>query len=309
MGELSLGLWLRELRAPFFTATIVPVLIGAAVACSDSSVVDLPLLSLTLLAALCLHAGSNMANDYYDYLSGCDTHPQYEEFSAPFFGGSRLLPEGLIQARDVHRASLLAIGIGIAIGLYLVWKAGWPILVLGLIGVFSGYLYVTLLAPRGLGEVSVFLNFGPLMVLGSQFVQVGRFSFEALLVSIPVGVFIAAVLWINEIPDLEADRAVGKDTLVVRLGRKSAVDVYMAMLIVGYVCIIVLSLARIIPICALISLASIPLALRSIGVSRAHYEEPSKMVAANAGMVMVHAVTGLLIVFSYPLCGWLSAIA
>jgi 1,4-dihydroxy-2-naphthoate octaprenyltransferase len=282
------------------------VFLGAAIAWHESNALSLALLSLTMLAALCLHAGSNMANDYFDYISGCDTHPQYDEFSAPFFGGSRLLPEGQLQAREVHRAALLAIGLGIGVGLYIVWRVGWPILILGLIGVLSGYLYVTCLAPRGLGEVSVFLNFGPLMVLGSQYAQVGHFSAEALLASMPVGILIAAVLWINEVSDFEADKAAGKDTLVVRLGRRRAADVYAALMAAAYALIAILSLSGAIPAWGLISLASLPLALRSITIARAHHESPSAMVSANAGTVMAHAVTGLLLALAYPIFDWLS---
>ncbi len=280
--------------------------LGAAVAWHESYALNLPLLALTMLGALCLHAGSNMANDYFDYMSGCDTHPQYDEFSSPFFGGSRLLPEGHLQARDVHRAALLAIGLGIAIGLYIVWKTGWPILVLGLIGALSGYFYVTCLAPRGLGDASVFLNFGPLMVLGSQYVQVGCFSAEALLTSLPVGILIAAVLWINEVSDFEADKAAGKDTLVVRLSRRRAVNVYVMLIVTAYAVILILSLLRVIPAWGLISLASFPLALRSVVIARAHYDSPSAMVSANASMVMTHAVTGLLLALAYPMFSWFS---
>lgn len=284
------------------------MLLGAAIAWHESYALNLALLALTMLAALCLHAGSNMANDYFDYVSGCDTHPQYDEFSAPFFGGSRLLPEGKLQAKDVHRAALLAIGLGVGVGLYIAWRVGFPILVLGVIGVLSGYLYVTCLAPRGLGEASVFLNFGPLMVLGSQYVQVGHFSAEALLASVPVGILIAAVLWINEVSDFEADRAAGKDTLVVRLGRPNAVSVYAALMATAYAFIVVLSLGNVIPAWGLISLASLPLALRSIATARAHHDRPSAMVSANAGTVMTHAVTGLLVAVAYPLLHLLSPI-
>jgi len=302
---LRLGLWFRELRAPFFTATIVPVFLGAAVVWRDSSTLDLPMLLMTLFAALCLHAGANMANDYFDYVSGCDTHPQYQEFSAPFFGGSRLLPEGLLVPRDVHRAALLVIGVGVAVGLYIVWRTGWPVLALGLIGVLTGYLYVKYLAPRGLGEVAVFFSFGPLTVIGSQYVQAGSINLDGLLASLPVGIFIAAVLWINEVPDLDADRAAGKITLVVRLGRRRAVVVFMALLVAGFASIIALCFADIIPICGLVSLVSMPLALRVAGVAWRNHENPSQIIPANSGTVLLHALTGLLLVISYPLCGLL----
>jgi 1,4-dihydroxy-2-naphthoate octaprenyltransferase len=199
----------------------------------------------------------------------------------------------------------LAIGSGIVLGLYIVWQVGWPILVLGLVGVFSGYLYVVHLAPRGLGEFAVLVNFGPLMVLGSYYAQTGLISGEALLVSIPVGLLIAAVLWINEVSDYEADRTAAKNTLVVRLGRRRAVNAYLALIISSYALIVLLSLLEITPLCAAISLVSLPIAIRSIRLARHHSTEPSRMVGANAGTVMIHASTGLLLALSYPICSWI----
>jgi len=294
-------IWMRELRAPFFTATIVPVLLGATMAWYRAGVFNVTHFMLTLIAALCLHAGTNMINDYFDYKSGCDLHPMYQEFSAPFFGGSRILPEGALNPRNVYIAALVSFGLGGAIGVFLAFEAGWIIILLGVIGVLSGYFYVTHLSTRGVGEFFVGLNFGPLMVIGSYYVQLQTFSAEPLVASIPIGLLIAGVLWINEIPDYIADRTVGKTTLVVRLGTKAAADVFAVILVVNYVFVVLTVWLGVIPLYSLIALATVPMAAKAIKVAEKHYGEPQKMVPANGITVLLHLFTGLLLILGYVL--------
>jgi 1,4-dihydroxy-2-naphthoate octaprenyltransferase len=299
-------IWIKELRAPFFTATIVPIILGAVMAWYEFKVFNVMRFILTLIAALCLNAGTNMINDYFDYKSGCDLHPVYQKFWAPFFGGSRLLPLGMLKSRDVYIAGLLSFGLGGALGIFLALEAGWIIILLGVIGFISGYFYVTHLSTLGIGEFFVFLNLGPLMVIGSYYVQVQTFAIEPIAASIPIGVLIANVLLVNEIPDYIADRSVGKNTLVVRLGRKRAADLYAILMGVAYASLVVGVGARLMPVYSLMALATLPMALKSIKVVRKHHEEPPKMVSANVGSILVHLITGLLLVASYALNGLLA---
>jgi 1,4-dihydroxy-2-naphthoate octaprenyltransferase len=240
-----------------------------------------------------------MINDYFDFKSGCDLHPTYEEFWAPFFGGSRLLPEGVLNPRDVYIASLLSFAVSGIIGVYLALERGLVIVLLGVIGVLSGYFYVTQLATRGVGELFVGLNFGPLMVLGSYYVQAQTIPLEPLVASIPVGLLIAAVLWINEIPDYDADKRVGKNTLVVRLGRKRAADVYGVLMLSTYAVILLGISLSLMPVLTLLSFLSAPLAIRAVFVARRNYGDPRKLVPANAGTIRVHLFTGLLLCIAY----------
>jgi 1,4-dihydroxy-2-naphthoate octaprenyltransferase len=297
---LKVAVWIKELRAPFFTATIVPVLLGTIIAWYEYGFFSATIFVLTLTAALCLDGGTNMINDYFDYRSGCDLHPQYKEFSAPFFGGSRLLPEGILKPRDVFIAAVISFALGGTIGVVLAFNVGWVVLLLGGIGVISGYLY-TKLSSRGLGEFFVFLNAGPLVVIGSYYVQVQNLSVEPIVASLPIGFLIASVLWINEIPDCAADKAAGKNTQVVRLGKKKAADVYAILMIMPYVLIIFGVVSRLLPTFSSIALATLPLALQSIIVVRGHYEETSKLVSASVGTILTHLFTGILLMFGYIL--------
>ena len=295
------SIWIRELRAPFFAATMVPVLLGATIAWYKFGVFNVIHFVLALVAALFLHAGTNMVNDYFDYESGCDLHPIYQRVRAPFFGGSRLLPEGALTPHDVYIAAVVSYGLGGAIGAFLALEAGWIVVLFGIGGMLSGYFYVEHLSTRGVGEFFVGLNFGPLMALGSYYVQVQAFTAEPVAASIPIGLLIANVLWINEISDYVADRSVGKNTLVVRLGRKKAADVYVVLLTAAYASMILGVGLGLMPIHSLVALATVPMAIKAIGVARKHYEEPSKMIPANAITILLHFVTGLLLVSGYVL--------
>jgi 1,4-dihydroxy-2-naphthoate octaprenyltransferase len=288
---------MKELRAPFFTATIVPVFLGAIIAWSSLGIFNPVYFTLSLIAALCLHAGTNMVNDYFDFKSGCDI--VNKDFVSPFTGGSRLLPEGVLKPRDVHTAALFSFSLAGLIGVFLSFQIGWVILFLGVIGILSGYFYTTQLATRVVGEFFVGFNFGPLMVLGSYYVQTQKFALEPLVASIPIGLLIANVLWINEIPDYAADEYVGKNTCVVRLGRKRAADAYTAIMIAAYVSIALGVGLKLIPVPSLISLATMPIAFKAIKTAREHYGKSSKLVPANAATPMIHLLTGMLLALGY----------
>jgi len=300
--------WVKELRAPFFTAAFVPVALGATVAWNLFRVFNATYFVLTLIAALCLHAGTNMINDYFDFRSGCDLHPTYKEFWAPFFGGSRLLPENMLNPRDVYIASLLSFGLGGIIGVYLALERGLVILLLGATGFLSGYFYVTQLATRGVGEFFVSLNFGPLVVFGSYYVQAQMMALEPLVASLPVGLLIAAVLWINEIPDYDADKHVGKNTLVVRLGRKRAADVYGMLMFSTYAVILLGVSLSLMPMFTLLSFLTAPVAIRAVYVAKRNYGNPRKLIPANAGTILVHLFTGLLLCIGYVISGFASGL-
>lgn len=295
-------MWLKELRAPFFTAVLIPVLLGATVAWSSLGAFNVVYFLLSLIGAVCVNAGTNLANDYFDYKSGCDL--VNTDFSSPFSGGSGLLPRGVLSPRKVYIASLVFFLFAGIIGIFLALARGWVIVVLGLIGVFSGYFYTTQVAPRGIGEFIVGLNCGPLVVLGSYYVQVQTIALEPIVASIPLGILILEVLWINEIPDYYADAKVGKKTLVTRIGRKRAADVYGMLMFLTYAVIFLGVVSSLMPVLTLLAFITAPLAIRVVYAARKHHEDPRKLIPANAGTVLVHLVTGLLLCIAYIISGY-----
>jgi 1,4-dihydroxy-2-naphthoate octaprenyltransferase len=294
--------WLAEIRAPFFTATVVPILLGGVIAWARTGSFHLGLFLLAMAGGLLLHTGTNVANDYYDHLSGTDD--RNVEFVRPFTGGSRMIQEGVLTPREVLTGALVAFGLAAVVGLYLAYVRGPVIVILGLVGIFSGFFYTAPplnLVSRGIGEFFIGLNFGLLMTIGSYFVQTGSLAWEPAIASIPVGLLIAAVLYINEFQDAPADASAGKDHLVVRLGRARAAWGYLFLILLTYVSIFLAALFRVTSPFTLVALATLPVGVRAVQVARAHYDDHLRLVPANAATVFIHLVTGLLLSAGYLL--------
>jgi len=292
----------QTLRAPFFTAVIVPTLVGAAVAWQEGAFHG-GYLVLTLLGIVCINAGLNMSNDYFDHLSGND---ERNHDLTPFSGGSRVIQNGVLPPQMVLAGSLAFYVAGIAIGLYLVWARGPALLWIGALGVFFALFHnappfkLYYLAP-GVGEIAAGLGCGPLVVLGSYYVQTQRLSMEALWASIPMGLLVAAILYVNEFPDYVADRAVGKKTIVVTLGRKRAVWGYAALLVTTYLAIGVGVAAHILPLALLLAALPLLLVVPAIWGAFHHYDQPQELIPTNALTIQLHMGTGILMCVSYIL--------
>lgn len=300
----KLSLWLEEVRAPFFTATIVPVLLGSAVAWAREDTFHWGFFFLALLGGLFLHAGTNVANDYYDHLSGADENNF--TFVRPYTGGSRMIQRGLLSPREVLTGALLFFAAGALIGLYLALERGPWLWLLGLVGIFSGFFYTAppfRLAATGLGELFVGLNFGLLMTLGAYYVQAQELAWEPVITAIPVALLIAGVLYINEFQDMEADAGAGKTHLVVRLGRRRGVLLYEGIVGGTYLAIVVGVAAGAVSPFALLALPTALIGLQAVRTARRHYDEYLKLAPANAATVMIHMLAGLLLALGYVLEG------
>lgn len=290
----------RILRAPFFTATLAPVFVGTAVAWAQGHF-HLAYFALTLIGAVAIHAGLNVANDYFDHLSGNDeAHPH----PTPFSGGSRVIQEGIVTARQMLAISVTAFTVGAAIGLFLAAARGWMVLWLGLAGAFfavfnSAPPFKLSYRGHGLAELGVGLGFGPIPVLGAHYVQAQRLGLEALWASIPVAILIVAVLYINEFPDYEADKAVGKHTLVVLLGRRRAVWGYAGLMAASYAAIVLEVWQKTIPQMALLAVISAPLAYWAVRRAMQFHSSIEELIPANATTINIHLATGIFLCLAY----------
>jgi 1,4-dihydroxy-2-naphthoate octaprenyltransferase len=288
--------WILAIRVPFFTASVAPAVVGVAVAFYEGYAVNWWHAALTLVGLVAVHGGTNLANDYYDHRTRDDW---LNLTPTPFSGGSRVIQDGVISPRAMFIYSLACFAVGIACGLYL-WRVtpGNVVLWLGLAGVASGFLYTATpvaIGYRGVGEIFVGVNFGPVAVLGAHYVQAGHLSPAALMASVPVGLLIAAVLYINEFPDYEADRQVNKKTIVVLLGPKRARYGYIILIALTYAAIITFVAFGGLPTWALLGLLTLPLAVKAITVLMRRYAEPYKLLPANALTILVHFATGILL--------------
>jgi 1,4-dihydroxy-2-naphthoate octaprenyltransferase len=264
-------IWLKAMRAPFFQAVIIPSLLGTIIAWYHTGIFYSGYFLLTILGVVFVNAGTNLANDYFDHRSRAD---DINKNSTPFSGGSRVIQEGLVSPEKIHTASLIFFGLAILIGLYLVYTRGWALLIIGIIGVLSGYFYTASpvrIGYRGWGELLTGLNCGPLVVLGAYYVQAQSFSVEALVVSIPIGFLIAAILYINQFPDYICDKEAKKNTLIVKIGTERAIKGYYFLIFFPYVIIILGSLFGIIHWICLFSLLIFPLSWKSARIAAVNY--------------------------------------
>lgn len=296
---MSIKAWLKAIRVPFFTATIIPVIFGAIVAWHDIGNFMWLRFFLALAGAMLIHSGTNLANDYFDHRWGCD---EANLTPTPFSGGSRVIQNGLIAPKKILYASLLTFILGSSIGLYLNYLSGKNVvLVLGVIGVLLGFFYTAKpfrIGYGSFGELAVGVGFGPLMVMGAYYVQAQVLPFRIFLISIPIGILIALVLFINEFPDYAADKAVGKRTLVVILGKKRSVILYHSLLTVTYLTIISLAMFKFLPFICLIALFSLPLAFRAFVVSKNNFDKVYELLPANISTIGLHCLIGVLLCIS-----------
>jgi len=297
-------IWLAEMRAPFLTGAIVPVILGTCVAWASSGIFLLDVFLLTLLAGIFVHIGSNVANDYFDHKSGTDDINV--DYVRPFTGGSRMIQRGWMSPREVFVEAIIFFCLGGGIGVYLAYTRGWEVLLLGIIGVGSGFFYT---APpfrfvhRGYGEVFIGLNFGVLMTLGAYFVQTQALAWEAVFPSIPIAILITAILYINEFPDYDADKAVGKLTFVVRVGRERAAKGYAILMAFVYLSILLPILLNLTNWYTILGVTTFPLAVLATRYALTHYDQSLPLIPAYASTVANHLFTGLFISWSYIMIG------
>jgi 1,4-dihydroxy-2-naphthoate polyprenyltransferase len=222
----SAHIWLLAARPKTLPAAAAPVIMGIALALKAD--VFHPLAAAcALLGALLIQLGTNYANDYQDFLKGAD--------SAERRGPLRVTQAGLASPEAVRRAAVIAFALAVVAGLYLIYRGGWPILAIGLLSILFGALYTGgrySLAYLGVADVFVLIFFGPVAVAGTFYVQaVGSIAATTLLpIAVVAGLgpgFLAtAILLANNIRDVEQDGAVGKRTLVVRVGRRAGIAIY-----------------------------------------------------------------------------------
>lgn len=291
---------LRATRLPFLSATIVPVLLGILAAAVEGHF-DLPAAVLTVIGAAAVHLGLNVANDVFDTLSGADAA---NVNPTKYSGGSRVILYGLVSLRGMAMLSALFYTIALLIGLVLLATRGsLALLVIGIAGILISVFYTApplRLVHRGLGEIAVALGFGPLMVLGAYVVQTGgTISAAATLVSLPIAILVALILYVNEIPDRRADGAAGKRTLVVRWTPETVLRVYAIAASAAFVLVAAGVLLGLLPLPALLALLGVPLALRvHAGLAKA-YDRPYELMPTMALNIQLHLVVGGLLLLAY----------
>jgi len=220
MSMGSVKNWLLASRPKTLLASFAPVLIGTSMAYAGGSFHTLTAV-VTLLAAVLIQTGTNYSNDYCDFLKGADT----EDRKGPL----RVTQAGLIDASSMRNATVIVFLLAIICGLYLVFRGGWPILLIGLLSVLFGVLYTAgrySLAYLGIADLFVFVFFGPVAVAGTYYLQTLEISMVVIMAGIPCGLISVAILTVNNLRDVNEDRKAGKKTPAVRFGSAFATGQY-----------------------------------------------------------------------------------
>jgi 1,4-dihydroxy-2-naphthoate octaprenyltransferase len=248
-------LWWKATRPRTLSASIAPVLVGTAAVLPDAF--HPVRFLLALLGSIAIQAGTNMLNEHFDHVQGLDLTRERR--------ADMVVQTGQLGHGALFRGGTVAMLLGAVCGLILVAMTGPVLLIVGLLSVLAGYAYTAkpfALGYRALGEVTVFLFMGPVIVVGAAFVQVERWSTTAFLLSVPVGMLVTAILHVNNIRDMADDLANGKRTLANLLGRRAATGEYLLLTIGSYVVLAVAVMVGAVPWPALLALATLPVALR-----------------------------------------------
>jgi len=295
--------YLRALRLPFLTGSLMPVAVAGALAYRELGKCSLTLLGLTFLGVAALHLGANLLNDYYDSF-GSDP---INIHATPYSGGSRVIQEGGLTPASVRFLAFLFLGVGCVCGLALIFLGRPWVALLGTLGLLAGYLYSAQpvqLMSAGLGEGAIFLAFGPLVTWGTYYVQTGTLKPVGLAIAVPLAFLITAILWINEFPDLKADAEAGKRQLVVRLGIKKSRWVYAALMLAPFPSIFFLLEAFRLPDLLAAALVALPLAVQAIRIAfRVPPTEP-EFIPAQALTIQTHVLVGAAMTLALLYAAW-----
>ncbi len=292
-----LEIWLLAIRPRTLPAAAAPVIVGSALAFYDDAFQFLPALA-ALLGALLLQIGANLANDVFDFKKGADTSER--------LGPPRVTQMGLLTPGQVYIGMIIVFALAALIGLYLIYVGGWVILGIGILSIVSAIAYTGGPFPlgyHGLGDIFVFLFFGLAAVCGTYFVQAGRVTNFVWLAANPIGLLAVAILVVNNLRDIDTDRAAGKKTLAVRFGARGAQVEYLALLAIAYLVPLLFIALNFDLIWILLTSFSIPLVLPLIRIVL--HERGRALNAALAGTARLEFMYALLFAVGLLLARWL----
>lgn len=294
-----LSIWIQAVRAFSFTASMVPVLVGAMLALQYPGEVQWWLFPLVVVCSLLFHAGTNLVSDYFDFQRGVDRKDT--------FGSSGVLVNGLLQPKQVLNAGLLMFGLGFLLGLILVAFRGMPIFWLGVIGLLGGFFYTG--KPIGykyfaLGDFLVFTLMGPLMVIGSYYVLTGDYTSNVLYVSLPIGFLVAAILHANNLRDIVYDTEANVRTLANIFGLQAAKYEYYILVGGAYLSVIIMVVTSVVKPWTLLVFLSLPPALKNVkAIRNAKEDAVAEIAMIDVQTAQHHFLFGVLLIIGLIFSG------
>lgn len=297
----KLHAWYKATRPRVFTATYVPIFLAGAVALQNGVFRIVPFL-LALIGTLALQTGANLVNEYFDYVRGADELKQA--------GQGMTIKHNILSPREVLIGAVVTIVVGSLIGIYLVSQSGSLLWIIGILGVFAAITYTAgpfPLAYNGLGELTAGVVFGPLVVIGAYYVMDTNISFNLVLISLPIGFMVAAILHANNIRDYEADKAVNKRTTTVLFGLSFAKKEYVVLVFGAYVGVGLLVIFNIAPPLALLALLTLPQAYPLV-VMITTETDPQRLHIAQGRTAQLHGRFGYALALGWVLSVIIAAV-
>ena len=288
--------WFRVIRIRFLLASVIAVSVGLAITWWHSSNVTVIDAILTMAGVLALHASVDLFNDYWDFRRGIDTATKRTKMS----GGSGVLPEGILKPRQVYAGGIIFLVIGTIIGVYFVITDGIIIGIILAFAVVSIYFYSTKIVNWGLAEVFVSIK-GTLIVIGTYFIQTSQINESVILGGIVVGVLSSLVLFITSFPDHDADKAKGRKTLVIGIGKKRASIIIWVFPAIVYGITISTVIAQIFPVACLIIIVTFPLITISYKKLKFGYNDINRLIPIMSSTLVYSRITGALFVVGFLL--------
>lgn len=267
----------------FVLAGALPYVLGAAIAFYHGASFNVPYFLLGLLGMVLAFAGVELFNEYFE-------------------PADKLFSENVVHPSRYR----FWVGVGcfilaLPIGIFLALKTGFFVIVLAFLGFLIAFFYVgppLRLIYRGLGEIVIFLAYGPLMVLGSYYIQSLKVDVAAIFDSLIPGSLILSLAILNEIPDYYQDMVAGKRNIVVRLGRGKGAALYMTFLFSSYVLVILGVIINALPWLSLLALLSLPVAVRAGSLVRRYHDEPAKLLPVVNNTVLSYVAVNALVIIS-----------
>jgi 1,4-dihydroxy-2-naphthoate octaprenyltransferase len=291
-----LSAWFRVIRIRFLLSSVIAVSVGLAISWWHIGQIDILYAIMTMGGVVSLHASVDLLNDYWDFKRGIDTQTQRTKMS----GGTGVLPEGLLQPNQVYRAGIAFLIIGSLLGIYFVIIDGIVIGMILTFAVVSIYFYSTKIVDSGLAEIFVAIK-GTMIVLGAYFIQTLEINLTTIMGGIFIGALSSLVLFITSFPDFEADKAKGRKTLVISVGKQKATIVFWIFPIVVYSILISGIFYEIFPIYCIISLAMFPLIIKAGLLLKQNFDDTNKLIPAMSYTITFSRITGALFVIGFLL--------
>jgi 1,4-dihydroxy-2-naphthoate polyprenyltransferase len=290
-------------RLPFVTASTIPVILSIVWCAAMAGKFHFGSALLCIVGVILIHIGANTMNDFFDW----NFSDLYNPHAGPFNGGSRSKVGDTVPRKQFLVISLVCLALLVLIALTFIIAGRFHVLYFSLAGLFLGYLYSIppfRLHSRGLGEICIFLAFGPVLTAAVCYVMTGFVRSEHFLIGIPAGLSTVAILWINQFPDYDADKSAGKKTLTVRLGLKASRYLYLLLILAVYLSTAFLIFDNVFAVWAGLIIILLPGSLKAMRTLFKNYRNPPALVSVQGFTIQFQMLTGLLITIGLSVGHW-----